>query len=214
MKNKIKKISLLLAGILALMLLPVPPGKAATGLVQRLEKKYRSINTLTARFTQVSKGLSAMDGASGGMVYFKRPGRIRWSYRGDITDEIIGDGKVLWFYQPDLNQAFKSSETNPGISTDFLSGMMNISKYFRAQKGAKSKKGLVSIRLEPRQYHPQIKTLVLEVNPETLLVKRFVLTDHYGNTTTVTFSDIKVNPPIDDGIFSFSPPEGTVIIER
>ena len=185
----------------------------AEGLVKRLEERYRSIKTLAADFKQVSKGLSSMDGASGGKVYFKRPGRIRWSYKGDITDEIIGDGKVIWFYQPDLNQVFKSRETDPGISTDFLSGMMNIRKYFRASEDGK-KKGLVSIRLEPREYHPQIKTLVLLVDGKTLLVRSFVLTDHYGNTTTVTFSRIRVNPPIDDEMFAFTPPPGTVIIER
>jgi len=210
-----------LTGFMALFILAIFVGGAsatggsgkASGLVKRLEERYRSIKTLTADFRQVSKGLSSMDGASGGKVYFKRPGRIRWSYKGDITDEIIGDGKVIWFYQPDLNQVFKSRETDPGISTDFLSGMMNIRKYFRASEDGK-KKGLVSIRLEPREYHPQIKALVLLVDGKTLLVKSFVLTDHYGNTTTVTFSKIRVNPPIDDEMFTFTPPQGTVIIEK
>ncbi len=216
--NKIRAASL--TGFITFFILAIFVGGAsagggtkASGLVKRLEERYRSIKTLTADFKQVSKGLSSMDGASGGKVYFKRPGRIRWSYKGEITDEIIGDGKVIWFYQPDLNQVFKSRETEPGISTDFLSGMMNIRKYFRASEEGK-KKGLVSIRLEPREYHPQIKTLVLLVDGKTLLVKSFVLTDHYGNTTTVTFSNIKVNPPIDDEMFSFSPPQGTVIIEK
>jgi outer membrane lipoprotein carrier protein len=154
-----------------------------------------------------------MDGASGGKVYFKRPGLISWSYRGTITDEIIGDGKVLWFYQPDLNQAFKSMGASPGISTDFLSGMMNIRKDFKIEAGP-LKGALVSLGLEPRAYHPQIKSLVLEVDKKTLLVRKFILKDHYGNTTEVTFANIKVNPHVEDGLFSFTPPEGTVIIEK
>lgn len=208
---------LFLTGLLAILLLVLPThlvsARSTDGLLARIEKKYRSIKTLTADFTQVSKGLSASDGASGGVVYFKRPGRIRWSYKGDITDEIIGDRKVLWFYQPDLNQAFKSRGARPGIATDFLSGMVNIRKYFSVE-AAPRKAGLISIRLKPREYQPGVKSLVLEVDGKTLLVRGFTLVDHYGNTTRVSFTRIRVNPPVKDGVFRFTPPPGTVIIEK
>lgn len=186
---------------------------ANSGVVGRLESRYKSISTLRADFTQVSKGLSAVDASSGGSVYFKKPARIKWSYKGAIEDEIIGDGHVLWFYQPDLNQAFKSSGKSPEISTDFLSGMGSIRKHFRATVGA-IKAGRITIELEPRQYHQQIKTLTLQVVKKTFLVDQFTLVDHYGNTTEVSFSNISINTPIKDGIFHFTPPEGTVVIDN
>jgi len=188
-------------------------GSGGADMVSRLEKRYRSITTLKADFSQVSKGLASMDGTSGGRVYFKKPARIRWVYKGTVQDEIIGDGNVLWFYQPDLNQAFKSAGKRPGITTDFLSGMGSIRKYFIASVEP-ADKGLVSIKLEPRQSDPQIKGLILVVEVKTLLVKKFILTDHYGNTTEVSFSHIKINAPMGDELFAFSPPKGTAVIEQ
>ncbi len=184
---------------------------AEKDFIGRLEKRYQAIKTLKADFTQTSKGLASMDGASGGKVYFKKPGMIRWTYRGKITDEIVGSDKVLWFYQPDLNQAFKSEGKRPDISTDFLSGMGSIRKYF-IPSAAPVKAGSLTIKLEPRDTHPQIKTLSLFVDTKTMLVKKFILKDHYGNTTEVNFSNIKINAPIGDELFKFSPPEGTSVI--
>jgi len=181
--------------------------------VSRLEKRYQAIRTLSADFTQLSKGLSSMDGAEGGKVYFKKPARIRWTYKGEITDDIIGDGKVLWFYQPELNQAFKSVGKQSDISTDFLSGMGRLRKFFTASITPLNR-GAVKIKLQPRKTHPQIKDLYLFVDVKRLLVTKFILKDHYGNTTEVSFSHIKINAPMRDGLFTFSPPAGTAIIAQ
>jgi len=186
-------------------------GHGREDVVSRLEKRYQAIRTLGADFTQLSKGLSSMDGASGGKVYFKKPARIRWTYKGSVTDEIIGDGKVLWFYQPELNQAFKSVGKQSDISTDFLSGMGSIRKIFTASI-IPLNRGAVKIKLQPRQTHPQIKDLSLFVDLKRLLVTKFIVKDHYGNTTEVSFSHIKINAPMRDGLFVFAPPEGTSVI--
>jgi len=201
----------LISGFVLLSVL-ISPAQGAD-VVSSLETRYKAISTLTADFTQVSEGLSSMDGKSGGKVYFKKPRKIRWTYTGDVTDEIIGDGNVLWFYQPDLNQAFKTTGKRPGIATDFLSGMGSIRKYF-TYTISPAKKGLISIKLEPRETHPQIKGLILVVDKKKLLVREFMLTDHYGNTTDVSFSNIRINAPIKEGFFSFSPPKGTDVIAR
>lgn len=201
--------------VLLTFLCPAMVAAAESGhdVVAGLEKRYQAITTLRADFTQEAHGLSAMDGTSGGHVYFKKPSKIRWLYKGAIEDEIIGDGHVLWFYQPDLNQAFKSLGSGPDIATDFLSGMGSIRKHFIAKTGP-LKDGAVTIELQPRKFHQQIKTLTLLADTKKLLVEKFTIKDHYGNTTVVTFSNIKINAPVEDELFKFSPPEGTAIIEQ
>jgi len=186
-------------------------GHGREDVVSRLEKRYQAIRTLSADFTQLSKGLSSMDGSEGGKVYFKKPARIRWTYKGSVTDEIIGDGKVLWFYQPELNQAFKSQAKQSDISTDFLSGMGSLRKIFTASI-IPVKRGELEIKLQPRKTHPQIKDLSLFVDIKRLLVIKFILKDHYGNTTEVSFSHIKIDAPMRDTLFVFTPPKGTAVI--
>ncbi|MFQ5354022.1 MAG: outer membrane lipoprotein chaperone LolA [Thermodesulfobacteriota bacterium] len=206
-----------ISGLLIMLFLLSPRADAVqsngSDVVAGVERRYESILTLDADFTQVARGLSAMEGTSGGHVYFKKPAKIRWVYKGPIEDEIIGDGKVLWFYQPDLNQAFKSLGSGPDIATDFLSGMGSIRKHFKA-RATPEKEGLFLIELKPLEYHQQIKTLTLQVVKKTLLVEKFTIVDHYGNTTEVTFTNISVDVPIEDELFKFSPPAGTAVLEQ
>jgi len=38
------------------------------------------------------------------------------------------------------------------------------------------------------------------------------LMDALGQTTVIRFSDVKLNPPLDAALFSFSPPAGVDVI--
>ncbi|MBE9529102.1 MAG: outer membrane lipoprotein chaperone LolA, partial [Proteobacteria bacterium] len=94
-------------------------------VVSRLEARYDKLGSISADFTQkvLSVGMgSAM--TTGGRVWFKKPGMMRWQYRVGSTDELIGSGKSLWLYQPELNQVIVSSTARvSAIATDFLTGV-------------------------------------------------------------------------------------------
>lgn len=186
----------------------------AAAVISGLQKKYDSIDSIRADFTQEvsSKGMGSQK--SEGKVWFKKPGKMRWEYQRPSKDLIVSDGDTIWLYQPDLNQVIekKASSGSSSMATDFLSGIGKIEKDFQVRlSGSEGRDYLLT--LTPREEDPGIMRLSLSVDKATFLVKRTVLTDHFGNRTTVVFRNIKTNASMRDSLFKFTPPKGATIVQ-
>lgn len=213
MKKNRKYIHMLLA-LFAILLVPVLSfAEDASEVVSKLQRKYESISTIKADFTQevTSKGMAPMK--SMGSVWLKKPGKMRWEYTEPAKDLIVSDGKTLWLFQPDLNQAIKSQAATgaSSMATDFLTGMGNIEKEFIVLLSAANGPRHV-LTLTPRSAQQGIKKLVLEVGKKSYLVEKTVITDHFGNQTTVNFTGMKLNSPVKDSLFKYAPPKGAAIV--
>ncbi len=79
-------------------------------VVSRVQARFDSTEDLRADVVQetsvVSLGRSM---TARGTVVFKRPGRMRWELEGDEKQTIVSDGETVWFYQPEDEQADRSS---------------------------------------------------------------------------------------------------------
>ena len=214
MKNFFNKKSLpVLLALFTLFLPALSFGEDASEVVAKLQRKYDSIASIKAGFTQevTSKGMGATK--SKGNVWLKKPGKMRWEYQEPAKDIIVSDGKTIWLYQPDLNQAIKSPASSgaSSMATDFLSGIGNIEKEFIVILSAAEGQYHV-LTLTPKSEQPSLKKLVLEVGKYSYLVEKTVITDHFGNQTSVSFTGITLNSPIKDSIFKYAPPKGATII--
>ncbi|MEX1000414.1 MAG: outer membrane lipoprotein chaperone LolA, partial [Thermodesulfobacteriota bacterium] len=110
--------------------------KNLDSVIDGIQKKYEQINNFQAFFTQESevKALDKVQKAQG-EVWFKKPGKMRWNYDTPNKDQIVSDGKTLWFYDQDEEQVIETplaqvSETQS--TTTLLSGLGNIKKLFNA----------------------------------------------------------------------------------
>lgn len=186
----------------------------ASEVVAKLQRKYDSITSIKAAFTQEvsSKGMPAT--SSRGNVWLKKPGKMRWEYQEPAKDIIVSDGKTIWLYQPDLNQAIKSPASSgaSSMATDFLSGIGKIEKEFIVILSSAEGQYHV-LTLTPKSEQPSLKKLVLEVGKYSYLVEKTVITDHFGNQTSVSFTDITLNSQIKDSLFKYAPPRGAAIIK-
>ncbi len=215
-----QRINLCLMLLAAGIFLPVTSGAADIDtVVSRLQSRYETVATLSADFTQefFSVGMGGTQ-VSGGRVYLKKPGRMRWEYTSGTNDELVSNGAVVWLFQPDLNQVIETvvSQT-PGIAVDFLSGVGDLRENFTVRQADENGEGSGSaylLELTPATLQPNLKRLVIEVDKETSLVLKTVVEDLFGNRTTVTFSDISVNVRIDDSFFEFVVPDGVNILKQ
>lgn len=214
MRNFFHNKSIILLAVIAFFLpaLSFAQDDAAT-VVSKLQSKYESITSIRADFTQEvsSKGMPAMK--SEGKVWLKKPGKMRWEYKKPAKDLIVSDGRTIWLYQPDLNQvierpAFLSASS---MATDFLSGIGNIEKEFDVKLAALESANHVLI-LTPKQEQTSLKKLILEVGKENSIVEKTTITDHFGNQTAVTFTNIKLNASMKDSLFKYTPPKDAAIV--
>lgn len=200
---------------LALFVLAALPSISAADsldrIVSRLQKEYETISTLSASFTQeVSGGGSRLD--SDGTVFFKKPGRMKWVYRTPNKDELVSDGKTVWFFQSDLNQVMERPvDGSSSVATDFLTGVGNLRKDFEITL-VKENASVYRLALSPNNPQPNLKKFFIEVDKTNFLVVKTIVENYFGTVTTVSFRNFKLNVPIKDSFFEFSPPKGAAVI--
>lgn len=188
-------------------------------VVTRLEATYARLQDLKAEFQQVSvnKGLGQTIEAEG-TLFLQKPGKLRWEFRTPARQEIVSDGERLWVHTPDLKQV-NVAETRralAGPAGSFLAGLGRLRESFSvrflnpAQRTDEA--GWVVLDLTPKEPEPSLARLILAVDPEAWLVRKAVVHDQFGNTVTLTFTRVGVNPGLPDALFTFTPPPGTAVV--
>ncbi|MEE9591682.1 MAG: outer membrane lipoprotein chaperone LolA [Thermodesulfobacteriota bacterium] len=183
-------------------------------IVSSLQKTYKDIDAISAEFIAETSSKSLGNKISAdGTVYFKKPGMMRWEYSTPPGDLIISDGRIVWFYQSDLNQVIESAVNRDArtISQNFLAGIGSLRDDFEIIR-EESRTEIYRLKLSPKIQQPGVDRLYIDVDKENFIVKGTTVIDPYGNETTVTFKKIKINRPIRDSLFRFTPPEGTSVV--
>jgi len=84
----------------ALFLAPLFSASNVQIAVRALEQRYRHASTLRAVFFQRYSDGNGGVAAESGIVYFSRPGRMRWEYESPESKLFLVDGTNVWFYVP------------------------------------------------------------------------------------------------------------------
>lgn len=208
-------LNILFAFMLLLTALSYPClGAGLEEVVGGLQRRYDSISSVEADFTQEFSSKSMKEPqVSEGRVYFKKPGKMRWVYKKPANDELVSDGRKVWVWQQDLNQVIERSvdKAGPGIATDFLSGVGNLRRDFDIGLAGEGG-GNPRLMLTPREPMPNVKKLTIELDKESLIVVKTIVSDLFGNETRVSFRNIKTNSPRKDSFFEFKVPEGATVV--
>lgn len=192
------------------------PGRAAQtdDIVEKLQKKYESISSIEASFTQdvFTVSLNKSE-ATEGRVYFKKPGKWKWLYNDPSRGVFTSNGKKVWLFEPDFNQVIEKDvdAASRGITTDFLTGVGNLGRDFDIRL-AEERASSFLLELTPKTEIPNVKRLFLEVDRTGFLVVKTVVSDYLGNRTEISFKDLKINPQISDSVFELKPPKGSVVV--
>jgi len=188
-------------------------------VIDGIQKKYEQINNFQALFTQESevKALNKTQLAQG-EVWFKKPGKMRWNYNSPNKDQIVSDGKTLWFYDEEEEQVIETplaqvSETQS--TTTLLSGLGNIKQLFNASFAESvgiNPNGSYLVDLVPKG-DEEYNKVTISVNKTDMMVNTLYLYDPFGNLTTVKLADIKVDGGVSDSLFNFKTPDGAEVVK-
>lgn len=189
---------------LVLTLLTGPLAAAA----DPLERFYSDTRTLAGRFTQTVRDANGtVTEESRGTFAIERPGRFRWDYETPYEQTIVADGRELWVYEPDLDQATvrpidDQTADAPGL---LLSGARFPRELFEVSAGADG-----WLTLTPRRKDSSLGAVRLRLAGDS--VRTLELADGLGQTTRIEFEDTQRNGPLPAGRFRFSPPAGIDVI--
>ena len=185
-------------------------------ILAKVQEQYDKHDDFKANFVQESflKSLGKKQIAEG-LVYFKKPGKMRWNYQKPHKQEIVSDGKNLWNFRPEdkqvmvtaMTQAFQSK-----VPSTFLAGLGNLKKDFDL-KWAKEPSGKenYSLELTPREAQGSLEKLFLIVDRESFKILQARIQDVMGNITQIGFSKIQFDNHLPDSLFTFTPPPGVEV---
>jgi outer membrane lipoprotein carrier protein len=191
--------------------------ESVSALVNDLQRRYASVDSLSARFQQTYRG-PGIDQTESGQLWMKKPGLMRWEYRMPETKLFIADGRNTFFYVPEDRQVLVRSVSLAELHStplQFLLGQGSILKSFAVSWDTEWKarlEGTRVLRLTPRSSASEYEYLVIEVDAKTNDLRRMVIREHTGNTSEFVFSDLATNVKVDKKNFRFSIPKGVEVI--
>ena len=179
-----------------------------------IQSFYAQANDLTAQFEQTyTYTVYGRKQMSTGVVYFKKPGMMRWDYQKPTPKVFVADGRTLWVYEPTENQAFrrKLSSSQLPVALTFMSGKGRLRDEFSAKLKQDTADGVV-IELIPKRNEGDYKRIDLTCDATTFAVKSSLVVDPVNNTNKITFRKLKLNQGLPDKGFQFSLPKGVRLI--
>lgn len=212
----IAAMSLMLAGNLVAQESSAPPA-ASAATPTALENFLAGLTTLRVNFTQSvvdTKGATVETGA--GKLLVLRPDRFRWEYApqgsGEGTQQLVADGKNLWFYDPELSQVTVKPQSAALSATPvvLLSGTPAELQAAFIVEEVSPRDSLQWVRVTPRSKTAEFAHAELGFQGATLA--RMQIADDLGQVVTVVFTDGVRNAPLGAADFAFTPPKGTDVI--
>lgn len=199
-------------GFWLLCVLPVFAQADATGeLLQRLA----ALNTMSAQFSQLTLDANGahMQEAQGEMAV-ARGNRFYWKVTKPDEQLIVANGKTVWIYDIDLEQVvIKPLETQltdtPALL--FSGNLTQIKEAFTVSE-LEQDENLARFLLEPKDTQALFNQL--EITFLRNLPSSMRLEDSLGQKTLIDFSQVKINPTLDEQLFQFTPPDDVDVIEQ
>ncbi|MGH7905910.1 MAG: LolA family protein [Candidatus Binataceae bacterium] len=181
-------------------------------ILHHVERNYQTTNSFSAKFTEQVNSAGGTTRNQRGVVYYRKPGKMRWNFTAPQPETIVSNGATVYSYEPDLNQVIETPLKNllkSPSATAFLLGMGDLRQNFRASIPAANPDGLIHVLLIPKGGGDKIN---LGLNRGTYTLASVILTDPMGDVTMIRLSDLKVNPPLNESLFNFKVPAGADIV--
>lgn len=185
-----------------------------------LNRFFSDVSTLQADFNQIIVDESGTTlETKKGIFSLSRPGKFRWNYISDdeeypLGQQIISNGRLITFYEPDLETANQRSMQNAleQVPTLLLvqSGE-NVEEHF-AVTDIGLTDGLSWVALKPRDENAGYQGLMIGFAKGEL--NSIVLTDGLGNETRLALSNVTSNIKLKASLFEFYPADGVDVIRQ
>jgi outer membrane lipoprotein carrier protein len=197
-----------------------PDRACAADVARKVQEHYETIADWSATFEQTRRavvfggGVAAPEPTRRGTVVFAKPGRMRWRYVEPDPSLFVTDGTVVWTWDPLLEEAQRLPDAGgvlSGAAVRFLMGEGDLLEAFRITTADCAARP-VRLDLVPRK-DEGYERLALDVDPGSGQVASSTVTDLFGNRTTVSFGDVRVNTSPDPAVFTFEPPEGATVLD-
>lgn len=173
---------------------------------------YGQTKSIRANFHQIvtdkqGRKVQEVDGE----MQLKRPDQFRWDYHKPYEQQIVSDGKQVWLFDAELAQVtVRSLDKSIGASpASLLAGGADIDKSFKLMNAFR-KDSLEWVSANPRNKDSGFEKILMGFKDNK--IQEMSLIDSFGHTTKIIFSQLEVNPVLEESSFLFKPPKGVDVV--
>lgn len=183
----------------------------AVTATQELAGILKTYATVKGNFTQTlvdNQGELIQD--SSGIFTVKAPGYFNWETKQPFPQLLVADLNTIWLYDPDLEQVTLTPYSDNVDQSPALLLSGNVEQIRENYTVIKADGVADSFILRPKRADSNFTELHLAFADTVLLSMK--LKDTLDQTTTFTFSEVKINRSVNDALFIFEPPEGVDVL--
>lgn len=195
----------------------------AERLATTIQSYYEAVDDFSATFHQQTRSVTlgnaslGADAPSSGTVQFAKPGKMRWRYESPTPSQVISNGTILWIYDSEMREVQRLPVTEGyliGAALEFLLGAGKLLDEFEVEVSScvPDDQNALELELLPRQA-ASFESLGLRANRETGEILGTSLVDLFGNETSISFSDARINLRPPASTFVFEIPKGVRVID-
>jgi len=197
-----------------LLLICVPFSVLALSPAQDLQSRLLTVKTMQANFQQtIVNSQGTVLSSSKGRMAIQKPGKFRWQTLSPAKQLVIANGETLWNYDDALEQVTvqRSAKGIGDRPAMLLSGETHLISKDYAIGRKKLANDLVGFLLYPKDKNSMFTRIDIYFRGQRLEQMKFI--DTFGQTTHVSFTDLKINKPLSPNLFEFTPPKGVDVIK-
>ncbi len=183
-------------------------------ILDGIEARYNRPQTLQLLFEQTHRAQGRPPRTERGVLYLRKPGRMRWEYHVPAGKLFLTDGEFAYLYSPAANRVEKMSMKESGdlrTPLAFLIGRVDLRRDFREFR-SRPEGEWMHITALPRSDRAPFHSVSFLVG-ESFEILRLEIEGEDGSTMSFRFSEERLNPPLARELFRFEPPPGAELVE-
>lgn len=188
-------------------------------VLDRASERFAGIETLCSDFHQVLDVPLLDERREGdGRLCQRRPNLFSMRFDAPSGDLVVVDGEYAWVYTPsrDPEQVLRAPAPALGRRLDFHGQFLESprERYEAEYQGTETVAGEPArrIRLRPRE-PARYREAVVWIGEDDF-IHQVEIREENGSIRTVTLTDFEVDAPVEEGVFSFTPPPGARVVTR
>lgn len=187
-------------------------------ILEEAADRFAGVTTLCADFHQtLSVPLLGQEKEGWGRLCQTRPDLFSMRFDEPEGDLVVVDGEHAWVYTPSQSpdQVIRARTTSLGPNLDFYREFMASprEKYDAVLQGSEAVAGTTTRRILLTPKEPALyREAVVWIDPETDLMRRLEIREENGSVRVVTLDDIRLDPGVPEGLYTFTPPPGAQVI--
>ena len=183
-------------------------------MLKAVQERYNRAQSVQVLFRQTYSMRGRASRTESGELSLRKPGRMRWQYDSPKGKLFLSDGKEVFLYTPAYNRVQKTKvreSDDMRAPLAFLLGKLDFWRDFR--RFLSTPEGLdLRVKAEPKSDQAPYTEVEFVITPARQ-IRYLRIAGQDGSVMEFHFADEKLNPPLAEALFHFTPPPGAEVLD-